>query len=139
MQQQQLENDILRTAKRLGTIKEPEFGLKKKKQIFRIDRGYLGSGIGALEECIRVCLSERHKKVNFYIGFAYKILNMPLKTFEFWKKADERGQKEKTLSNRQQQQVQRFQSEFSLFSLIGDKATEMIKNAQKSVQNPTLE
>lgn len=93
----------------------------------------MGSGIGALEECLRVCLAERHKKVNFYIGFAYKILNMPLKTFDFWKKADERGVKDKTLSTRQQQQVKLFQSEFSLFSMIGDKATELIKNASHGI------
>ena len=74
---------MLKENKRLG--KMPELGLKKKREIFRIDKGYLGSGIGALEECLRVCLEERHRKVNFYIGFAYKILRMPLKTFNFWK------------------------------------------------------
>jgi len=78
-------------------------GLKKRKKAFNVDKGYLGSGIGALEECLRVCLPERQRKVNFYIGFAYKILNMPLKTFTFWKKADERSVRDKTLSQRQQQ------------------------------------
>jgi hypothetical protein len=90
----QLEHELYMRTKPRGA----ESALKKKKQTFKVDRGYLGSGIGALEECLRVCLPERQKKVNFYIGFAYKILNMPLKTFNFWKKADERGQKDKTLS-----------------------------------------
>jgi hypothetical protein len=70
----------------------------KKLATFNIDKGYLGSGIGALEECLRVCLPERHHKVNFYIGFAYKILRMPLKTYGFWKRADERKVALKTLS-----------------------------------------
>ena len=57
-------------------------GLRKKKKgrEFRIDQGYLGSGIGALEECLRGCFIERHPKVNYYIGFAYRVLRMPLKT-----------------------------------------------------------
>jgi len=59
----------------------------KKAKGFRIDKGYLGSGIGALEECLRSCYDERHAKVNFYIGFAYKILRMPLKTVEYWQAA----------------------------------------------------
>jgi len=63
---------------------------KKKKKgrfDFRIDQGYLGSGIGALEECLRSCYAERHTKVNYYLGFAYKVLRMPLKTQEYWVKA----------------------------------------------------
>lgn len=133
LQKQKMEHEMTLKAKSLGI----EAGLKKKKQTFKVDRGYLGSGIGALEECLRVCLPERQKKVNFYIGFAYKILNMPLKTFTFWKKADERGVKDKTLSQRKQQQVKLFQNEFQLFSLIGDKASELIKAAQKNVTKMT--
>jgi hypothetical protein len=78
------------------TAKKP--GKVNRKNGFKVDKGYLGSGIGALEECLRVCLPERHRKVNFYIGYAYKILNMPLKTFSYWKVADERLLREKTLS-----------------------------------------
>ena len=43
--------------------------------------GYLGSGIGALEECTRLCVSERQPFVNLLIGQAFKILRMPLKTY----------------------------------------------------------
>lgn len=32
---------------------------KKRGKDFRIDDGYLGSGIGALEECLRSCFTER--------------------------------------------------------------------------------
>ena len=103
---------------------------KQKKLALKVDSGYLGSGIGALEECLRLCLPERHRKVNFYIGFAYKILSMPLKTFPFWKKADERKFREKTLSQHQQKQVSLFQSEVHLFSMIGDKALELIKECK---------
>ena len=60
---------------------------KKRGRDFRIDDGYLGSGIGALEECLRSCFQERQAKVNYYIGFAYKVLRMPLKTQEYWVKA----------------------------------------------------
>ena len=59
----------------------------KRGKDFRIDQGYLGSGIGALEECLRSCFEERHAKVNYYIGFAYKVLRMPLKTEQYYKKA----------------------------------------------------
>jgi hypothetical protein len=92
-----MENELINLARKAGGV---EF--KKKKQTFKVDKGYLGSGIGALEECLRVCIPERHKKVNFYIGFAYKILSMPLKTYDFWKKADESTTKDKTLSAREQ-------------------------------------
>ena len=54
-----------------------------------IDSGYLGSGIGALEECIRNCISERQPSINFLIGRAYGLLKMSLKTYEFWKRASE--------------------------------------------------
>lgn len=57
------------------------------REEFRIDQGFLGSGIGALEESVRTCHRERLAQINFYIGQAYKILKMPLKTFEFWKVA----------------------------------------------------
>ena len=54
---------------------------------FSLDQGYLGSGIGALEECCRSCLFERHANVNLIIGQAYKILKMPLKCYEYWRTA----------------------------------------------------
>ena len=80
---------------------------KKKKggKDFRIDQGYLGSGIGALEECLRSCFAERHAKVNYYIGFAYKVLRMPLKTQEYYVKAFSLNQKQRTLSVQQANQV----------------------------------
>lgn len=74
---------------------------KKKGKDFRIDQGYLGSGIGALEECLRSCFAERHAKVNYYIGFAYKVLRMPLKTQEYYVKAFSLNKKSRTLSHQQ--------------------------------------
>ena len=32
---------------------------------------FYGSGIGALEECLRVCVPERHARINFYLGQFY--------------------------------------------------------------------
>lgn len=64
-----------------GVVSSVAMAKKKKRgRDFRIDDGYLGSGIGALEECLRSCFQERQAKVNYYIGFAYKVLRMPLKT-----------------------------------------------------------
>jgi hypothetical protein len=40
-----------------------------------------------LEECIRVCISDRQPLVNYWLGRAYKILKMQLKTFEYWQEA----------------------------------------------------
>ena len=50
---------------------------------------YLGSGIGALEECLNSCMPEYHSRINYYIGLAYmgnqqSPLYMPLKTIHFW-------------------------------------------------------
>ena len=81
---------------------------KNKDKDFRIDQGYLGSGIGALEECLRSCFAERHAKINYYIGFAYKVLRMPLKTHEYYVKASTLNKKPRTLSYLQEKQVQMF-------------------------------
>lgn len=32
---------------------------------------YFGSALGALEECLRGCVKERHSKIYYYIGKAY--------------------------------------------------------------------
>lgn len=52
-----------------------------------VDSGYLGSGIGALEECQRVCLAERQALISYMIGRAYQLLEMQFKTYEYWKQA----------------------------------------------------
>jgi len=36
--------------------------------------------------------------VHYYIGFAYKILRMPLKTYECWNKAQKLNKGDRTLS-----------------------------------------
>jgi hypothetical protein len=33
----------------------------------------MGSAIGALEECLRACIKERHGKIYYYLGLAYKV------------------------------------------------------------------
>lgn len=55
----------------------------------QVDSGYLGSGIGALEECTRTCIQERQPHIQLLIGQAYRLLNMPLKTYEHWLLAQE--------------------------------------------------
>jgi hypothetical protein len=34
-------------------------------------RNFIGSGIGALEECLRSQMKERHPKIRYYLGKAY--------------------------------------------------------------------
>lgn len=52
---------------------------------------FLGSGIGALEECLKSCMPEYHSRIYYYIGLAYNkqnsILNMPLKSISYWQQA----------------------------------------------------
>lgn len=53
---------------------------------------YLGSGIGALEECLNSCMPEYHSRINYYIGLAYfnnkqNNLYMPLKSIHYWNQA----------------------------------------------------
>lgn len=90
----------------------------------------MGSGIGALEECLRSCFGERHAKINYYIGFAYKTLRMPLKTQEYWVKAYSDHQKNRNLSLQQANQVNMFLKEQQFFTIIGENADRMIKEKQ---------
>ena len=56
---------------------------------------FLGSGIGALEECLKSCMPEYHSRIYYYIGLAYNkqnsILNMPLKSISYWQQAKTQG------------------------------------------------
>ena len=61
--------------------------LAKIQKNYSVDQGFIGSGVGALEECLKSCFRERQAKINYYIGLAYKILKMPLKAYNFWIKA----------------------------------------------------
>jgi hypothetical protein len=65
--------------------------LQLKTSKLSIDSGFLGSGIGALEECTRSCVLERQPQVHYIIGLAYKVLKMPLKTYQNWLQASELG------------------------------------------------
>ena len=49
---------------------------------------YYGSAIGALEECLRSCIKERHGNIYYYLGLAYKHKEMGMKTFEYWEQAN---------------------------------------------------
>ena len=52
---------------------------------------FIGSGIGALEECLKSSIPEYHSRINYYIGFAFNnsnsTLKMPLKAVYFWGEA----------------------------------------------------
>ena len=101
-----------------GKVSSTNKKRNQKARDFRIDQGYLGSGIGALEECLRSCFDDRHAKVQFYIGFAYKILRMPLKTYENWSKAQKLNQANRTLSPYKSNQIKLFLNEYVLFKLM---------------------
>ena len=62
-------------------------GSREAAQAPTVDSGYLGSAIGALEECERSQLDERQPHVKLLLGRAYSLLRMPLKTYEYWKEA----------------------------------------------------
>jgi hypothetical protein len=54
-------------------------------------RGFYGSGIGALEECLKTSRPELLSRVNYYIGLAYNDkrteLPQPLRAVQFWENA----------------------------------------------------
>mmetsp|Transcript_25250 Transcript_25250/g.39070 ORF Transcript_25250/g.39070 Transcript_25250/m.39070 type:complete len:146 (+) Transcript_25250:965-1402(+) len=68
---------------------EPFYAFSQEQQQF------LGSGIGALEECLKQSTAENQSRVLFYIGLAYNnlqgSLKMPLKSLSFWKTARQSG------------------------------------------------
>ena len=74
--------------------------------------GYLGSGIGALEECIRVCHDTRHPKINYLIGRAYSLMNMPFKKYEYWLKIGI------GLSTRKTKELSKFLDEFEMITRL---------------------
>ncbi len=47
-------------------------------------KNYIGSALGALEECLRSTVKERQPKVTYFLGKAYKEMNRPLKANEYW-------------------------------------------------------
>ena len=94
-----------------------------------MDSGYLGSGIGALEECTRLCVSERQPFVNLLIGQAFKILRMPLKTYSYWKAANEQNQKLLVLPPKDVRQLSQFLDEYHLFTRLTLYADKEIKAA----------
>lgn len=53
-----------------------------------VQRQFLGSGIGAMEESLKACMPEFHCRIKYYIGLAYNNTNMkqkmPLKTMNYW-------------------------------------------------------
>lgn len=52
---------------------------------------YIGSGIGAMEECLKSALPEYQSRVNYYIGLAFNEKNcrleMPLQSIHYWSSA----------------------------------------------------
>jgi hypothetical protein len=56
---------------------------------------FLGSGIGALEECLKSSMPEFRSRILYYIGLAYNrqnlILNMPLRSIHYWQEAQNLG------------------------------------------------
>ena len=76
---------------------------------------------------MRSCFEERQAKVNYYVGFAYKVLRMPLKTQQFWLKAQTLNKQSRTLSSYQASQVTKFLQEQQYFTIITEKCESLIK------------
>lgn len=49
-----------------------------------IQKNFIGSAIGALEECLRSQVKERHPKISYLLGRAFLELKRPLKVNEHW-------------------------------------------------------
>lgn len=50
---------------------------------------YYGSAIGALEECLRICIQQRHGNVYFYLGQLYYEQDQIGKVYSHYIKAKE--------------------------------------------------
>lgn len=112
-------------AKQIDLENEPQFN-------------YIGSGIGALEECLKSSMPEYHSRINFYIGLAFSHKNckqrMPLKAVNFWSEAKHfqlpyQGYKKV-------KQIKKFLDQYSFM----DKILEMVqKSLSQSNSQSTIE
>jgi hypothetical protein len=53
-------------------------------ELANLQRNYIGSAIGALEECLRSQVKERHAKLYYMLGKVYRDIGRPLKVNEYW-------------------------------------------------------
>jgi len=83
---------------------------------------YLGSGIGALEECLKQSSPEFLSRIYYYLGFAYNnmegALKMPLKAISYWQAAKKRGFNTPIQGLKKKIQVQKFVDKFEFIDLI---------------------
>lgn len=94
-----------------------------------MDSGFLGAGIGALEECTRTCVRERQPVIQYWIGRAYLLLNMPLKTYRYWIQIE-------NLGARKMKQVAAFLDEYVFFTRISDLAEAEVSKFMMSKSKP---
>ena len=96
-----LQNEYLRSSKYTGLLYlYGKYIIKSNAKAYqdvglpgrsREQARFLGSGVGAMEECLKSCMPEYHSRIYYYIGYAYNDknsrLNMPLKSVHFWQQA----------------------------------------------------
>ena len=56
-----------------------------------MQKNYIGSAIGALEECLRSQVKERHARISYFLGRAYQEQKRPLKVSEYWENIGKAG------------------------------------------------
>eukprot|EP00347_Sterkiella_histriomuscorum_P002786 403366804 len=110
------------------------------KYVIRADEqcqfNYLGSAVGALEECLRSQVKERHPKLYLYLGKAYLKMNQPLRVYENWMKYLQCASKKQTEKRKMvKEQLKYFESFAELIAKIDGITISQIKSMEKQKLN----
>lgn len=96
-----------------NTLKDSGAGAQRK---------FLGSGIGAMEECLKACIPEFHSRIRYYVGLAYNNAHpeqkMPLKTMSYWGDVKEGGFLAPIQGMQKQRLIKRFLEIYSFMQII---------------------
>ena len=98
-------------------------------------RQFLGSGIGAMEECLKACIPDFHGRIKFYVGLAYNNANleqkMPLKTLSYWSEAKDSRFLAPIQGMQKLRLIKRFMEIYSYMRIIIDLINTSLVQAEK--------